>query len=57
MFMTVVTTTYLCDATSGFNMPMNISTPLGGISGVAALAAFLFIFRASNIARMEPDNA
>jgi len=56
-FMTVVTSTYLANATIGFNLPMNVSTPIGVASGVAALAAFLFVFRASNIAKMAPDNA
>lgn len=38
VFMTIVTDTYLCNATIGFNLPMDISTIIGVISGVAALA-------------------
>jgi len=57
VFMTVVTNTYLCNATIGFNLPMNISTPIGVASGVAAFAFFMFTFRPTNIAKMEPDNA
>ena len=56
VFMTMVTNTYLCNATIGFNLPMNISTPIGVVSGVVALALFLFVFRADNIAKMTPDN-
>ncbi len=56
-FMTVVTNTYLCNATIGFNLPMHVSTPIGVASGAVALMLFLFVFRSSNIAKMEPDNA
>ncbi|MGE4264887.1 MAG: carbon starvation protein A [Desulfovibrio sp.] len=56
-FMTVVTNTYLCNATIGFNLPMEVSTPIGVASGAVALMLFLFVFRAGNIAKMEPDNA
>lgn len=57
VFMTVVTVTYLCNATIGFNLPMNIATPVGIASGAAALGAFLFTFRPSCVANMKPDNA
>lgn len=57
VFMTVVTNTYLCNAAIGFNLPMNISTPLGVASGVAALLCFLYAFRPASIARMATDNA
>jgi len=57
VFMTVVTNTYLCNATIGFNLPMDISTIIGVASAVAALVWFLYTFRASNIAKMAVDNA
>jgi carbon starvation protein CstA len=56
-FMTVVTDTYLCNATIGFNLPMNIATGIGVVSGVAALALFLYVFRPANLSKMAPDNA
>lgn len=57
VFMTIVTNTYLCNAAIGFNLPMNIATPLGVASGVAALACFLYGFRPARIAKMAADNA
>jgi carbon starvation protein CstA len=56
-FMTIVTDTYLCNAKIGFNMPMDISTIVGVISGVAAFALFMYVFRPSASAKMAPDNA
>ena len=57
LFMTVVTNTYLCNASIGFNLPLSISTPVGVASGVLALALFLYVFRPANVAKMLPENA
>jgi len=57
VFMTAVTNTYLCNATIGFNLPMDISTILGVSSSVVALVFFLYVFRSAGIAKMQPDNA
>ncbi len=57
VFMTAVSNTFILNATIGFNLPLSVSTPIGVASSVAALAAFLYVFRSSNLAKMEPDNA
>jgi len=57
VFMTVVTNTYLLNAKIGFNLPMEISTIVGVVSGVAAFAVFMYVFRPAGIAKMTPDNA
>lgn len=40
VFMTAVTITYLANASIGFGLAMNISTPIGIAASVAAFAAF-----------------
>lgn len=57
VFMTSVTITYLCNATIGFNLPMSVATPAGIAAAAVSLLLFLFTFRPSSVANMEPDNA
>ena len=55
-FMTVVTITYLCNARIGFNLPMTISTVVGVVAALAALALFLSK-RAGSMSRALSDEA
>jgi carbon starvation protein CstA len=55
IFMTAVSNTFILNATIGFNLPLSVSTPIGVASAVAALAAFLYVFRPSRLCCMEPD--
>jgi len=57
VFMTIVTNTYLLNAKIGFNLPMEISTGVGVVSGVVAFVLFMYVFRPAGIAKMTPDNA
>ncbi|OIN99394.1 MAG: carbon starvation protein A [Desulfovibrionaceae bacterium CG1_02_65_16] len=58
VFMTAVTNTYLCNATIGFNLPMDVATGIGVISAILALIWFLYTFRPTRIAQMAAgDNA